>query len=176
MPHVPHDDLWRRIAAHDFEVADQSPDFVRRLARDKAWSVAFARGAVEEYRRFAYLCVAGTEVMTPSAEVDEAWHQHLTYSRDYWDVWCAEVLRAPLHHDPSRGGPEQSRYFRERYAATLAAYEARFGPPPEAFWPATRRRFSAVRRFRFVDRERAVVMPRLWSPRFWRPRFPGGTP
>lgn len=160
--------LWERIAAHDFEVAGQTPNFTQRLARDRAWGLAFARGAVGEYRRFAYLCVLADDVLTPSAEVDEVWHLHLTFSRDYWDVWCGEALRATLHHDPSRGGPDQAAYFRVRYAATLAFYEQHFGPPPEAWWPATRRRFRATPRFLGVDADRAVVLPKLWSRDYWR--------
>ncbi len=167
-PSASADPLWARIAAHDFEAADQTPNFLQRLARDKAWTPAFARGAIAEYRRFAYLCVHATAPMTPSEEVDEVWHLHLTYSRDYWEVWCARVLRVPLHHDPSRGGQDQQRFFRDRYAETLAAYEARFGLPPETYWPATRRRFRGRPRFRGVDADRAMVWPKLWSPRFWR--------
>ena len=58
-PSASADPLWARIAAHDFEAADQTPNFLQRLARDKAWTPAFARGAIAEYRRFAYLCVHG---------------------------------------------------------------------------------------------------------------------
>ena len=167
------EDLWRRIALHDFEVADQAPNFLERLARDRGWSLAFARGAIEEYRRFAFLCVIAAEPMTPSQEVDEVWHLHLTYSRDYWDRWCARVLQAPLHHDPSRGGPEQLRYFQARYGATLAVYETWFGPPPVAYWPGTRDRFRGRPRFAGVDLDQVAIMPRFWSPRFWRGFFIG---
>lgn len=157
--------LWQRIEQHDFE-PDQALNFTRRLARDKSWTMAFARGAVGEYRRFCLLTMSGSGVMTPSEEVDEVWHQHLTYSRDYWDVWCGAVLRSRLHHDPTEGGPEQDRYFRTRYPATLAAYERFFGPPPEQFWPATHVRFGARPRFRTVDAARWLAMPRpaaIWQ-------------
>jgi len=154
--------IWRRIGAHDFEVADQSPNFLQRLARDKGWSLAFARGALEEYRRFAFLACVADAPMTPSEEVDEVWHLHLTYSRDYWDVWCAKRLGAPLHHDPSRGGAEQNRFFRERYAATLAEYERWFGVSPETYWPSTARRFRGPGRFRGVDTDRSWILPRPW--------------
>jgi hypothetical protein len=152
--------LWERIVAHPFEVADHALDFLHRLAREKAWSLDFARGAIAEYRRFAFLCVGAPEPRTPSEEVDEVWHLHLVYSRDYWDVWCAQVLQARLHHDPTPGSPEAQRRYREQYAATLAAYEDYFGPPPETYWPATRHRFRAVPRFRSVDTDRAFVVPR----------------
>ena len=87
---IRHSDLWRpdqrslwdRIAKHDFEPA-QALNFTLRLARDKAWTLEFARGAVMEYRHFCFLTFSGSGVMTPSEEVDEIWHQHLTYTRDY---------------------------------------------------------------------------------------------
>jgi hypothetical protein len=151
--------LWDRIARHDFE-PDQPLNFTHRLARDKGWTTEFARGAVMEYRRFCFLTFAVARVMTPSEEVDEVWHQHLTYTRDYWDVWCWAVLGAPLHHDPTEGGPDQDRHFRARYAATLAAYERFFGPPPELYWPATHIRFGGRPRFRAIDMTQWVALPR----------------
>ena len=84
---------------------------------------------------------AGHEV-TPSDAVDQAWHLHLTYTRDYWQAFCPQVLGSDLHHGPTKGGPAERHRFYHQYAATLAAYEAAFGtaPPPE-IWPAARRRF-----------------------------------
>jgi hypothetical protein len=162
---VPNEALWRRITAHPFENPSHDMDFVRRLAREESWCLSFARGAIEEYRRFAFLCVTETSPMTPSEEVDQVWHLHLTFSRDYWDVWCGEVLPKKLHHDPTQGGPiEQARY-RNQYGATLAAYERHFGPPPAAYWPSTYRRFRNPQRFRKVDAERVFVVIR--------PRLPG---
>jgi hypothetical protein len=63
--------------------AGSGVEFHHRLARDKAWTLEFARGAVMEYRHFCFLTFSGSGVMTPSEEVDEIWHQHLTYTRDY---------------------------------------------------------------------------------------------
>ncbi len=157
-----HTALWRRIAEHPFGAPDQALDFTRRLARDKGWSAVFTTGAIAEYRRFAFLCVVSPTPMTPSEEVDEVWHQHLIYSRDYWDVWCPTVLGARLHHDPTRGGPAQQAHFRAQYATTLATYETWFGPPPEAYWPATHRRFRTIPRFRTIDTDHAMILPRLW--------------
>ncbi|MGF3026614.1 TIGR04222 domain-containing membrane protein [Methylobacterium aquaticum] len=152
--------LWARIRAHPFETPGQALDFTRRLARDRGWSLAFARAAVAAYRRFCFLACLGGDPVTPSEEVDEVWHLHLTYSRDYWDVWCADVLRRPLHHDPTAGGPqEQARYARQ-YAATLARHEAYFGPPDPALWPGTAERFGGRLRYRIVDTRRAFVIPR----------------
>ena len=155
-----HTELWGRIERHLFERPDHALDFTRRLARDRGWSLAFARGAVEEYRRFCFLAMIGPSPVTPSEEVDEVWHQHLTYSRDYWESWCSTVLGGPLHHDPTEGGPAAQTRYRARYAETLALYEAYFGPPDPAYWPATHRRFGTRPRYRIVDRTQAVVLAR----------------
>ena len=171
-------DLWRRIKSHAFERPDHALDFTSRLARDRGWSLAYARGAVAEYRRFCFLAMACGVPLTPSEEVDEVWHQHLTYSRDYWDAWCGRALGGPLHHDPTIGGPAAGAHYRARYAETLALYEAWFGAPDPAYWPATHRRFRARPRYRTVDRDRALVLPRpAWRDGFarlrdrWRARF-----
>lgn len=157
--------LWARIAAHPFERSDHALDFTARLARDRGWDPAFARGAVEEYRRFCFLAATAAGPMTPSEEVDEVWHQHLAYSRDYWAVWCGPVLRRPLHHDPTAGGPAEAARYREHYAETLARYEAFFGPPDPRFWPGFRERFRDRPRYRTIDGDRVFVLRR---PRFRR--------
>ncbi len=155
--------LWERIAAHPFEAPGTPLDFTRRIAREKSWTLAYTRQVIDEYRRFCFLSVVQGSPVTPSEDVDEVWHKHLTYSRDYWDVWCGRVLGHGLHHDPTEGGPAEDRKFREQYARTLVTYEAWFGPPPEAFWPSSQRQFGHRPRFRTIDTERMFVLPR---PRF----------
>lgn len=159
--------IWRRITSHAFESPHDALDFLHRLARDKAWPLDHARAAIEEYRRFCFLSVVSVRPVTPSQDVDEVWHLHLTYSRDYWETWCGQTLRRRLHHDPTEGGPAEARKFREQYAATLAEYETWFGPPPEAMWPSTQRRFAARPRFRTVDTERVMLLPRPRLPMRW---------
>ena len=155
--------LWHRIERHDFNPAHPL-GFTIRLARDKQWPLPFAQAAIDEYRRFCFLAVATPTPVTPSEEVDEVWHQHLTYTRDYWDIWCAQVLQAPLHHDPTQGGPAETARFRAQYAATLATYERWFGLPPEPFWPATHHRFRSKPRYRTIDADRWLLVhhPRRW--------------
>jgi len=157
--------LLARLQSHPFENPADSLDFARRLAREQGWGLARARAAIDEYRRFCFLCCTAGEEMTPSQEVDEVWHLHLTFSRDYWQIFCPQVLGTVLHHGPTRGGRTEGLRFREQYARTLAAYERRFGPPPLAFWPGSQERFADPGRIRRVDRARHLVLPR--------PRLPG---
>lgn len=155
-------ELWRRIAAHDFEPATPF-NFTQRLARDHGWSLDDARAAVDAYRRFCFLAMVSPKPVTPSEVVDEVWHQHLIYSRDYWTTWCGERLQAPLHHDPTPGGPEAQMTYRRQYAETLALHERFFGPPSPDLWPATHIRFAGPR-YHVTDLTYWLVLPR---PRAW---------
>jgi hypothetical protein len=152
-------ELWQRIEAHDFE-PDTPLSFTKRLARDRGWSLDEARAAIAGYRRFCFLAAISDEPMTPSETVDEVWHQHLIYSRDYWDVWCKEVLRAPLHHDPTPGGREAQIRFRRQYAETMALHERFFGPPDPKLWPATYVRFGKRPQYFVADLHRSLILPR----------------
>jgi hypothetical protein len=153
-------DLWDRIAHHNFE-PQTALNFVQRLARDHGWPLAQAREAVDAYRRFCFLACVSSSPVTPSEAVDEVWHLHLIYTRDYWDVWCGEVLKRKLHHDPTPGGPDAQAMYRRQYAQTLALHEGFFGPPDIHLWPATHRRFGRSPQFQVVDKTQALVLPRL---------------
>jgi hypothetical protein len=158
---IPDSHLWNRIEAHNFE-PDQPFNFVQRLGRDHGWTLKEARSAVEEYKRFCFLAVVSPTPVTPSEAVDEVWHQHLIYSKDYWDLWCGTVLQTTLHHDPTPGGPEAQRRYHRQYAETLALYERYFGQPDEAWWPGTRARFGPAPRYRIVDTQQRYMFPKLW--------------
>lgn len=153
--------LWHRLERHQIGPADASLTFTDRLARENRWSPQHAARVVTEYKRFCYLaCTTGREV-TPSDAVDQAWHLHLTYSRDYWQVFCPKVLRADLHHGPTAGTKaDRARYY-EQYAATLTAYEHAFDtPPPVEVWPDAKRRFTIDPRAFRVNPGDAIVIGR----------------
>lgn len=127
--------------------------FVDRLARENGWDAAYAMRVLTEYRRFIVLAATTLHPVTPSDEVDQAWHLHLTYTRSYWDDLCGELLGRPLHHGPNTGGDAEARRYRWQYAATLEAYRAAFSEPaPADIWPPVDRRFAS--RFVRVDRTR----------------------
>jgi hypothetical protein len=153
------EELWQRIEQHDFE-PDTALNFTRRLARDHSWSLQEARAAVDAYRRFCFLAIVSPTPVTPSDIVDEVWHLHLVYSRDYWKIWCGERLQAPLHHDPTPGGVEAQLLHRRQYAETLALHERFFGPPMAELWPATHLRFGRPR-YHLTDRSR-MPKPVAW--------------
>ena len=133
--------LWNVLRDYRVGPADAALSFEARLARENGWSAEHAEAVMGEYRRFLFLAMTAGHMAVPSEAVDQAWHLHLAYSRDYWDRLCGEVLGQPLHHGPTAGGTfEQHRYFAQ-YADTLASYERWFGAaPPAAIWPDAHRR------------------------------------
>lgn len=154
-------DLWQRLAASEIGPQTATLSFPARLARENRWSHDFTARVIVEYKRFCYLAVTAGHEVTPSDAVDQAWHLHLTYSRDYWEVFCAEVLQADLHHGPTDGGSaERARYY-DQYAATFVSYQAAFGaPPPPDIWPAARRRFGADPKSYRVNPHDVMVLDR----------------
>lgn len=132
-----------KILEHPLDDPGSDLPFTRRLARENRWTVDFAVRVVNEYRRFCYLAVAAGHPVTPSDEVDQAWHLHLLYTRDYWDDFCPRVLGKPLHHGPTKGGPREGTRFDEQYRKTLESYQRLFGePPPPEIWPEPSVRFG----------------------------------
>lgn len=161
-------DLWARIEALVLDAPASEFTFTDRLARDNGWSRRFAEKVVGEYKRFLYLSQVSAGIVTPSDQVDQAWHLHLTYSRHYWQSLCGDVLGRPLHHGPTLGGQQENAKYRACYEQTVAAYAAEFGHvPPDDIWPAADIRFGEAPAYRRVNTAHAWVIPRpRWLDRF----------
>lgn len=161
-PCQPSHPVWALLSRYRIGPADAALSFDRRLARENGWTPAFAARVLDEYRRFCLLAVTADHPVTPSDAVDQAWHLHLTYTRDYWERFCPDVLGRPLHHGPTAGGVAEQHRFFNQYAATLHTYEETFGEaPPADIWADAKRRL--------VDDPRARrVHPRDgWVVRKW---------
>ncbi len=142
---------YQRILSHPLDLPDSRLTFSQRLARDNGWSDSHTRRVIIEYRRFCFLAVTAGHPVTPSDDVDQAWHLHLTYSRDYWQVFCPEVLGQDLHHGPTSGGKREGMKFRNWYQHTLDSYRESFGEPPSDIWPEMEARFSNTDRFQRIN-------------------------
>ncbi|MCW3835688.1 glycine-rich domain-containing protein [Sphingomonas canadensis] len=161
-PQASHRDhpVWALLSRYTIGPEDAALGFARRLARENGWSLDHAGRVIEEYKRFAFLAVTGTRDVTPSDPVDQAWHLHLTYSRDYWERFCPQVLGRALHHGPTLGGEgERHRHFAQ-YADTLKRYEAEFGPPPADIWPPAAHLLLEAPHLRRVDLRGRLIVPR----------------
>jgi hypothetical protein len=158
------DPLWLRLK--DFSPDDPASKlpFSQRLARENGWSRHYASRVIKEYKRFCYLAMTAGHSVSPSDEVDQAWHLHLLYTENYWDDFCGRVLGRKFHHGPTRGGADESAKHYDWYEATLASYRRTFGlPPPGDIWPAAEARFAKPQAFRRVDTASYWLVPK---PRF----------
>jgi hypothetical protein len=152
-------DLWHKLENFHIGLADARLSFVKRLARENGWVPAYAEQVVLEYKKFIYLIATGNAEMTPSDEVDQAWHLHMTYTQSYWRDLCHGVLGFKLHHNPTKGGHAEGDRFRASYQRTLNAYEQTFSEkPPVHIWPSVQDRFYNAECFVRVNRANVWII------------------
>jgi len=139
-PMIPteHTILWSRIRLFQFDDPTAARPFSEKLAAEQKWSPSFTKDAIEEYRKFLFLCCILENGAAPSATVDQVWHLHLTYTRSYWIDLCKNTLGKDIHHYPSTGGPAEDAKHRQWYKDTLQSYQDIFDtPPPSPIWQPT---------------------------------------
>lgn len=164
-----HVELWKRLEQFQLDSPEAALPFSARLARENNWSAAYSQRVIAEYKRFAFLAVAAGHPVSPSEDVDQAWHLHLTYSQSYWRVFCPSVLQTSLHHQPTQGGAAEREKFDDWYQRTLESYREHFGEaPPSDIWPSPEAKHATKQEFIRVDRRANWVIPKpawLWSPK-----------
>lgn len=153
--------LYTRIQAFRFDDPDTALPFAARLARDNGWPIRYALRAITEYRKFVFLASAAGHHVSPSDQVDQVWHLHLLYTQSYWNRFCKDVLNAPLHHGPTKGGPGEHQKFDDWYKRTLETYKLFFGALPEDIWPPANIRFGIDLHYCRVNTKRCWVIPRV---------------
>lgn len=162
---VQQSELYQRIQVFSLDVAGASLPFSQRLAKENNWSVEYTTRAIEEYKKFAFLAVVAGHPVSPSDQVDQVWHLHLTYTQSYWEEFCPHVLGMPLHHGPTQGGVQEQRKISDWYVKTLASYQSFFGyPAPADIWPSADLRFSRDIEFVRVNRQQHWILPKPQLP------------
>lgn len=151
--------LWHRVEQFEIDEGGAALTFTQRLARENGWHPGYAERVLREYLRFVFLLAAAGHPVTPSDQVDQAWHLHLTYSRSYWERLCGDILRRPIHHEPTRGGTQEGHKFDRWYQRTLDSYALLFdtAPPPD-IWPPPHVRFGSDSRNRRVNTARHLIV------------------
>jgi uncharacterized protein (TIGR04222 family) len=154
-------DLYQRIQRFSLDQPDAQLSFSQRLARDNGWSLDYAKSVIEEYKKFAFLAVAAGHPVTPSDQVDQAWHLHLSYTRSYWQEFCPKVLQTSLHHNPTSGGLSEQLKFNDWYGRTLVSYQQFFGQvPPINIWSNPKDRFGQDLHFIRVNTRQNWLVPK----------------
>ena len=104
-----HIELWHKIATFKLDDPISEFPFSKKLAQENKWTEDFALRVIAEYKKFVFLCATLPDGASPSPIVDEAWHLHLTYTQNYWNDFCPNVLGFQLHHHPSKGGKNEAQ-------------------------------------------------------------------
>ncbi|HEX7847675.1 MAG TPA: hypothetical protein VF476_17870 [Chitinophagaceae bacterium] len=143
---IEHKELWERIQGFNIDDQASSIKFSDKLSFQNNWSSAYTEKVIREYKKFIFLCCISPQGASPSADIDEAWHLHLTYTQSYWKEFCDNTLRQPVHHHPSKGGEIEKARHNQWYEATLQLYKDVFEEePPNDVWPAPRaERFAST--------------------------------
>ena len=151
----------KRLIAYRIGPQEIDLTFRNRVAHENGWDAGMAERAIQEYKRFAYLCAHSPTPCTPSMEVDQVWHMHMTYTHDYWGRFCPDLLGYQLHHGPTEGGDDEEEKHVEQYEYTLVYYERVFGrPPPGDLWPSTGERFSSFPHLQWVNLSEHSITPK----------------
>lgn len=70
------------------------------------WNRGKVMELIREYKKFLYFCAKDDEECVPSAEVDEIWHEHILFTKEY-ENWC-NFLGKKIHHNPEKIGETKS--------------------------------------------------------------------
>ena len=165
-------ELYKRIQAFALDRPDSQLSFSQRLAKDNGWSSGYTQRAIEEYKKFIFLAVAAGHPVTPSDQIDQVWHLHLTYTRLYWQEFCPKILQTTLHHEPTRGGSSEQLKFGSWYSKTLESYEQFFGHiPPIDIWPKPKDRFGRDLHFIRINTQQSWILSKPNFTVFFKPQL-----
>lgn len=121
-----NENLWQRIQGFSLDAENAAFPFSKKLAKEENWSLEFTRKAIEEYKKFVYLCCISSNGASPSEIVDKVWHMHLIYTQNYWEDFCPNILKRSLHHHPSNGGILEKSKHENWFSETLENYKQIF--------------------------------------------------
>ncbi|MBD2187819.1 TIGR04222 domain-containing membrane protein [Pseudanabaena mucicola] len=154
-------EIYQRIQKFSLD-QDVPFSFSHRLARDNNWTQNYAQRVIIEYKRFVFLAIAAGHPVTPSDQVDQAWHLHLSYTRSYWQEFCPHVLQTELHHQPTKGGKSEKVKFHDWYSRTLESYRHFFEEePPIDIWSTAKERFGQDLQFVRVNTSQNWIIPKF---------------
>lgn len=156
--------MWLTISRFQMDEMDSAFKFSDRLAKENGWTKEYTLRVIEEYKKFIYLCVT-SPMCTPSDEVDQVWHMHMTYTESYKNM-CNAVGRF-IKHGPTKGGKQESIKYSDIYLRTLTNYKTEFGiDAPADIWPDVISRFEKYNNYQRVNMSTNWVIPkpkfRIW--------------
>lgn len=135
----------------DITIDNNSDRFTERLMKENLWSKEFTLRVIEEYKKFVYL--SRIQPVAPSYEIDQVWHTHLLFTKDYKKM-CDEVLGVLLHHNPIEK-KEVRTTGKDQYQETKRLYKEIFNAtPPADIWTDWKKT-----NYSYIDLENHWVIP-----------------
>jgi hypothetical protein len=108
--YLPHLDLSSdQSQAIDFIMSCPLDPIRERLVRKQILSEEIVDQAISEYRKFLVLARLGYGPLEMfSKQVDEVWHAHILFTRDYAE-FCQIAFGRFLHHQPNSSSAKKSK-------------------------------------------------------------------
>jgi hypothetical protein len=101
----------------------------KRLVDRNRWSEEEAKETVRRYKNFLLLLLKyPDETLAPAPDIDEAWHNHILFTREYMRDSEA-IFGSYLHHTPSQEGEEEKLVMKEAQRLSADLYIREFNEP-----------------------------------------------
>lgn len=130
---------------------DICEDLLQRLMKENLWDREYTERVMTEYGKFIYLTLQAP--VAPSFEVDQVWHAHMLYSKDYLGM-CRRLGKEYIHHNPVIKFNKNIGEKKDEYQDTLTLYKKYFGEPPRDIWTQFEPSHHA-----YIDLNKHWVMP-----------------
>lgn len=94
------------------------------------WEMQEAMHCLKLYKNFLFLQKKHyPDMLVPSREIDEFWHNHILYTKNYFQD-CLNIFGHYLHHEPASPNEDSSILIKD-YLKTKQFYLDEFGIPLE---------------------------------------------
>jgi hypothetical protein len=152
------------------------PRFLDNLMHEQLIDVNTANKWLLEYRKYLVMAYLSDQMISPSEQVDQVWHLHMTYTQHY-RATCDTLVEREFKHAPSSGGSSEGDKFKSIYADTLSFYRAIFllDAPSDVWEPIDTRFDNKNFEFRNINLYRLAVVfsMKTINPNFLYPATPG---
>jgi hypothetical protein len=102
----------------------------RRLIDRYSWDSTDAKEAVRRYKNFLRLLLKyPDQILAPAPDMDEAWHNHILFTREYMRD-CESLFGSYLHHSPALSSdPKEKKVMEDAQTRTSELYIKEFQEP-----------------------------------------------
>jgi len=119
------------VLSKDTFIKSLSLDFIeKRLIERHEWFPEDAKEAVRRYKNFLLLLYKYPDlVLAPAPDIDEAWHAHILFTKEYMHV-TTEIFGEYLHHTPAQSSnPNEQKKMQDAQLRAGDLYFKEFNEP-----------------------------------------------